>query len=71
MGYLEKYNRDANTITVAQYGTAGYVAWQDTEFWANDICYSLFPIEVLNKRFLYYILKNQLLYILYNKDFLF
>lgn len=59
MGYLEKYNRDANTITVAQYGTAGYVAWQDTEFWANDICYSLFPIEVLNKRFLYYILKNQ------------
>ena len=25
MGYLEKFNREANTITVAQYGTAEFV----------------------------------------------
>ena len=58
MGYLEKFNREANTITVAQYGTAGFVNWQDKRFWANDICYSLFPADVLDNRFLYYFLKN-------------
>jgi type I restriction enzyme S subunit len=58
MGYFNKFNREENTITVAQYGTAGYVNWIDEKFWANDVCYSLFPKEIINKRYLYFVLVN-------------
>jgi type I restriction enzyme S subunit len=58
MGYFNKFNREENTITIAQYGTAGYVNWIDEKFWANDVCYSLFPKEVINKRYLYFVLVN-------------
>ena len=59
-GYYDKYNRDENTITIAQYGTAGYVNWISEKFWANDVCYCLFPNEkILNNKFLYYVLKNK------------
>ena len=43
MGYINEYNREEDTITIAQYGTAGYVKWQTEKFWANDICYSVKP----------------------------
>lgn len=62
MSYFGRYsrcNRDANTITVAQYGSAGYVSWIDEEFWANDVCYSVFPLGECDNRFLYYVLKNR------------
>ena len=42
MRSINDYNREANTITVAQYGSAGYVNWVDERFWANDVCYSVF-----------------------------
>ena len=41
-GRFNDYNREADTITVAQYGSAGYVNWVDEKFWANDVCYSVF-----------------------------
>ena len=61
-GYFGKYkdfNREANTITVAQYGSAGYVDFITEKFWANDVCYSILPYlnKVLNK-YLYYCLCN-------------
>ncbi|KGH33840.1 restriction endonuclease subunit S [Lactococcus cremoris] len=59
MGYFDDYNRDGNTITIAQYGTAGYVKWQTEKFWANDVCYSVFPNEDVNKKYLYYCLMNE------------
>lgn len=59
LGYINRYNRDENTITIAQYGSAGYVDWQKEKFWANDVCYSVYPLEVLNNRFLYYSLINK------------
>lgn len=70
MGYLDNYNREANTITVAQYGTAGYVNWQLVKFWANDVCFCIVPNAILSKRFLYYILKNYQykIYAMVNKD---
>lgn len=58
MGYVEQFNREADTITIAQYGTAGYVNWQQTKFWANDVCYSINPIMDIGKRYLFYVLKN-------------
>ena len=64
LGYLNRYNREANTITIAQYGTAGYVDWQQNQFWANDVCYSVFSSKIINNRFLYFVLlhNQQLLY---------
>lgn len=59
MGHAEKYNREANTITVAQYGTAGYVDLQKTPFWANDVCYSVIPNDNIINKYLYYALVNQ------------
>lgn len=57
-GRYFKFNREANTITVAQYGSAGYIAFITERFWANDVCYSLFPLEAINNKFLYYVLRN-------------
>ncbi len=59
MGYMEDYNREANTITISQYGTAGYVDFQTERFWANDICYCLYPNKQLNNIFLLYALKDK------------
>ncbi len=58
MGYLNEYNREENTITIAQYGTAGFVNWQNQKFWANDVCFSVIPKETLIDRYLYYVLTN-------------
>ncbi|GAA6944722.1 restriction endonuclease subunit S [Helicobacter pylori] len=58
MGYLNEYNREENTITIAQYGTTGFVNWQNQKFWANDVCFSVIPKETLINRYLYYVLTN-------------
>lgn len=58
LGYINKFNREPNTITIAQYGSAGYVDLQKEKFWANDVCYSLYPKECIFNKYLYYTLKN-------------
>ena len=58
MGRYNSYNREANTITISQYGTAGYVNFQKEKFWANDVCYCIYLNEELNNRYLYFCLKN-------------
>ena len=58
MGRYDKYNRKENTITIAQYGTAGYIAFRTEKFWANDICYSVIPSQVVDNKFVYYVLVN-------------
>lgn len=62
LGFLDVFNRNANTITIAQYGTAGFVNLQSQNFWANDVCYSLYPQEIVTD-FLYPFLKGQQEYI--------
>jgi len=59
LGYFTKYNRSSNVITIAQYGTAGYIDWQNKAFWANDVCYCIYPNESILNRFLYFSLLNQ------------
>lgn len=70
MGYINEYNREANTITVSQYGTAGYVDFQKEQFWANDICYCVYPTDNLDNRYLWYVLKGkqEVLYAIRNTD---
>jgi type I restriction enzyme S subunit len=58
MGYFEKFNQDANTITITKYGTAGFVNFITEQFWANDVCYCIKPNEKLNNKYLFYFLKN-------------
>lgn len=59
MGYIDKYNREENTITVSQYGSAGFIDFQKEKFWANDICYSIYPTESINNLYLCYYLKHK------------
>lgn len=61
MGFVNEYNRDENSITIAQYGTAGFVKWQNEKFWANDVAFTIYPIneDILLKRFLYFFLINK------------
>ena len=59
LGYIDKYNREPDTITIAQYGSAGYIDLQREKFWANDVCYSLYPVQGVLNMFLYYSLKNR------------
>ena len=54
MGFTNDFNRNEKTITVAQYGTAGFVNWQTNKFWANDVCYTIYPDKKLINRYLYY-----------------
>ena len=63
MGFLDKFNRKKDTITVAQYGTAGYVSFQEKDFWANDVCYSVYPQDNLLNKYLWYYLKSKQEYI--------
>lgn len=60
LGRYDKFNREAGTITIAQYGTAGYVAWRSERFWANDVCYSIMPHEGIFPRYLFFsLISNQ------------
>ena len=59
MGYINNYNREADTITVAQYGTAGYVELQKERFWANDVCYSIMPSDTIENKYLYYAIMSK------------
>ena len=70
MGFIDSYNREPNTITVSQYGTAGYVDFQYTRFWANDICYCVYPEKSVDNKYLWYVLKSKqdLLYAIRNTD---
>ncbi len=70
MGFIDSYNREPNTITVSQYGTAGYVDFQHSRFWANDICYCVYPEKDMDNKYLWYVLKGKqnLLYAIRNTD---
>lgn len=59
LGYYNNYNRDKNTITIAQYGTAGYIDFQKIKFWANDVCYSVLPKKSMSNRFLFHFLMSK------------
>ncbi|MCR5046006.1 MAG: restriction endonuclease subunit S [Treponema sp.] len=66
MGLINKKNRYANTITISSYGAAGFVDFQKKDFWANDVCLSVFPQKTVVNKYLYYALKNQQTYIYAN-----
>ena len=62
MGYIDVFNRQANTVTVSRVGAnAGFVSYITECFYLNDKCFSAVPKEScpVIGRFLYYALKLQ------------
>ncbi|UUM19452.1 restriction endonuclease subunit S [Mycoplasma sp. 1018B] len=57
INYLGKYstfNREANQIVIAEFGTAGLVQWEKEKFWANDVCLTLkFKIKNINQKYIF------------------
>ena len=58
-GYIEQYNQEADTITIAQGGAVGFVNWMDCRFWAGAHCFVLKPRAGIINRFLYYLMKSR------------
>lgn len=62
MGYFDRYNRDAGTVTIARAGSAGAVNYLNTKFWVNDKCFTVIPNakfkDKLSSKYLFYALKN-------------
>ncbi len=61
MGYIDKYNREANTVTVSRVGAnAGFVNYLFEKFYLNDKCFSVIPqVKDIDAKFLFYVLKNR------------
>ncbi|MHA3098323.1 restriction endonuclease subunit S [Acinetobacter brisouii] len=56
-GYTDKYNTEANSITISEGGNScGYVSYQKRPFWCGGHCYTLGNLK-LNIEFTYQILK--------------
>ena len=66
MGRYNEFNRQADTITISSYGQAGYIDFIKEKFWANDVCLTVFPKEMIENKFLYYALKNMQNYLYLN-----
>ena len=63
MGMYHLTNRQANTVTISRVGAnAGFVNFIDVDFYLNDKCFSVIPIEkyknAIDSKFLYEYLKN-------------
>ena len=59
-GYTDKFNENANSITISQGGeSAGFVNWVNISFWAGAHCYVVEIPEGYDARYLYHTLKNK------------
>lgn len=57
-GYTDKYNSEANTITISEGGNScGYVNLMTTRFWCGGHCYAVKEKDMVHKLFLYQLLK--------------
>ena len=57
-GYLEDFNTPANTISISEGGSCGYVQYNSVPFWSGGHCYTLIePINSFNYKYLFHYLK--------------
>lgn len=57
-GYTEKFNTEANTITISEGGNScGYVSFMTTEFWLGGHCYKIVLKNSSSLEFFYQLLK--------------
>jgi type I restriction enzyme S subunit len=65
-GYTDKWNTEANTITISEGGNScGFVSFQTKRFWSGGHCYTLLEIkENISQVFLFQTLKGNESYIM-------
>ena len=57
-GYYDKWNTEANTISISEGGNScGYVNYNSERFWSGGHCYSLSKINDISTECLFHILK--------------
>ncbi|RZD19019.1 MAG: restriction endonuclease subunit S [Candidatus Acididesulfobacter diazotrophicus] len=57
-GYLNKYNKNENTIVISEGGACGYTNFIKTKFWSGGHCYTLEELKnIIVVEFLYQYLK--------------
>ena len=57
-GYFDKYNTPANTISISEGGSCGYVQYNNKPFWSGGHCYTLISKDdSTNYNYLYHFLK--------------
>lgn len=57
-GYTDKFNEEANTITISEGGNScGFVGYLTERFWSGGHCYTIQPSPDVEKAFLYQQLK--------------
>ena len=57
-GYTDKYNTNANTITISEGGNScGYVNFLTSNFWLGGHCYKIVPKSTINLIYFYHLLK--------------
>ena len=57
-GYLEDFNTPANTISISEGGSCGYVQYNSVPFWSGGHCYTLIEhINSFNYKYLFHYLK--------------
>jgi type I restriction enzyme S subunit len=57
LGYYGYSNRPANTVMVINVGaSAGTLGYSEVDFWSSDGCFSIEHSDLLNDKFLYFIL---------------
>jgi type I restriction enzyme S subunit len=60
LGYYGESNRKANTVMIINVGaSAGTVGFSNIDFWSSDGCFCIEQSDLLNSRFLYYLLVCQ------------
>ncbi len=70
-GYIDIFNCNENTITVAQGGSAGFVSFLESKFWLGAHAYSVIPTQDTLKKYGYqYNTFNRLIFhVLKNKQY--
>lgn len=58
MGYMEKYNCEANVSFIIAAGAAGQIGYSSERFWAADDCYYVINNVDISQRFIYHVLLN-------------
>ncbi len=57
-GYTDKYNTNANTITISEGGNScGYINFLTSNFWLGGHCYKIVPKSTINLIYFYHLLK--------------
>lgn len=60
LGYYGQSNRPAETVMIINVGaSAGTVGYSTVEFWSSDGCYCIQHSNLVNNKFLYYVLIGQ------------